>query len=67
MEGGRKILSIGVDIESVDRFKEHDKNGSFLKRIFTNKELEYCFSFTDFAQHLAVRYSGKEAVVKALR
>ncbi len=61
-------FGIGVDIENINRFKNKNINNSsaFLKKIFTKKELEYCFSKLDPAQHLAARYSGKEAVIKAL-
>jgi holo-[acyl-carrier protein] synthase len=60
---------VGIDIENIDRFNcitlsDHDQ---FLKKIYTEKELEYCFSKKDAAHHLAVRFSGKEAVVKALK
>lgn len=61
-------ISIGVDIEDVDRFKELqiDKDKLFLETIFTNKELDYCFSDIRFDEHLAVRYCAKEATIKAL-
>ncbi|MBR5304209.1 MAG: holo-ACP synthase [Candidatus Gastranaerophilales bacterium] len=62
------MISVGVDIEDISRFKnktlENDLN--FLKRVFTLKELEYCFKNTNPAPHLAARYCAKEAVVKAL-
>jgi len=63
-----KNLRIGVDIENIGRFKKLDrvKDKEFLEKIFTKKELAYCFSKKNSAQHLAVRYSGKEAVIKAL-
>ncbi|MBI2577993.1 MAG: holo-ACP synthase [Candidatus Wildermuthbacteria bacterium] len=59
---------IGVDIERIDRFKklEYGKNDSFLRRVFTKAEIEYSFSYKDFAPHLAVRFCAKEAVRKAL-
>ena len=61
-------LGIGVDIENIDRFTGLDRtqDGSFLNKIFTQSELEYCFSKKMAAHHLAVRYCAKEAVVKAL-
>jgi holo-[acyl-carrier protein] synthase len=59
---------IGVDIENVIRFKKLDrsKNQKFLNKIFTEKELKYCFKKQYPAEHLAVRFAGKEAVIKAL-
>lgn len=60
-------MSIGVDIEKVDRFRKFsDKNDIFLKKIFTDRELAYCFNQANVAEHLAVRFCGKEAVIKAL-
>ena len=61
-------LSIGTDIEEVDRFKnrslENDRH--FFSHIFTENELGYCFSKGIPAQHLCARFCGKEAVIKAL-
>jgi len=61
-------FGIGVDIEDIKRFINLDiaNNKQFLDKIFTKKELDYCFSKAKPEQHLAVRYAGKEAVVKAL-
>jgi holo-[acyl-carrier protein] synthase len=63
-----QIIGIGVDIEKISRFEvfETNKEHAFLKRAFTNDELDYCFSQARPSQHLAARYAGKEAVVKAL-
>ena len=63
-----KNFSIGADIESIDRFRKFNRAdaNSFLNRIFTKNELDYCFSKEDTAPHLAARYSGKEAIIKAL-
>jgi len=41
-------------------------NKSLLNKIFTKNEIDYCFSKKNAAPHLAARYAGKEAVVKAL-
>lgn len=63
-----KNFGIGTDIESIDRFRELDyvENKLFLNKIFTENELKYCFSKETAAHHLAVRYTGKEAIIKAL-
>lgn len=63
-----KNLGVGTDIENVDRFRKLDrnKNSNFLNRVFTKKEMDYSFSKAKPYQHLAARYAGKEAVVKAL-
>lgn len=61
-------IGIGTDIESVDRFVQLDRSShrAFLERIFTQDELNYCFSKKFPAPHLAARFCGKEAVIKAL-
>lgn len=61
------FIGVGVDVEEIDRFKKLDpnKNKSFLKKIYTARELKYCFSRTPPAPYLAVHFSGKEAVYKA--
>lgn len=61
-----RIVGIGVDIEKVERFNELKNDKKFLSRTYTEKELEYCFSDKNTAQHLAARFAGKEAVIKAL-
>lgn len=59
--------AIGCDIEEIDRFcLDREEDARFLTRIFTQSELEYCYSFQHPAPHLAVRFCAKEAVVKAL-
>jgi len=59
-------IGIGVDIEKISRFYCIQKNNSLLHKIFTKKELEYCLAKKNPAPHLAARYVGKEAVVKAV-
>lgn len=60
--------NIGVDIEDVKRFTGllREKDKGFLEKIFTEKELDYCFAKDFPAQHLAGRFSAKEAIIKAL-
>jgi holo-[acyl-carrier protein] synthase len=61
-------IGIGVDIETIDRFQglTAEKDAAFLNKIFTKKELDYCFSSGNPAEHLAARFAGKEAIIKAL-
>lgn len=64
-----KIKSIGVDIVEVGRFRKspYKKGGEFYKKIFTDKEIRYCLSKSDPAQHFAARFAAKEAILKCLR
>ncbi|OGG71139.1 holo-[acyl-carrier-protein] synthase [Candidatus Kaiserbacteria bacterium RIFCSPHIGHO2_12_FULL_53_13] len=61
-------FGVGVDIEDIGRFAElrRVKDKLFLQKIFTSRELDYCFSKNDPAPHLAARFCAKEAIVKAL-
>lgn len=61
------MLGIGVDIENIARFAKKNllQNRPLLKKIYTARELKYCFSKKNPAQHLAARYAAKEAIFKA--
>lgn len=61
-------FGIGVDIENIERFNNivYKEKKSFLNKIFTDEEMSYCFAKTNPAPHLAARFAGKEAVVKAI-
>lgn len=61
-------IGIGTDIEQVGRFENlHDLSfAAFLKKNFSKNELDYCLSKDAPAPHLAARFAGKEAVIKAL-
>ena len=61
------IFGTGVDIVEVFRMKDAiDKWGdSFLKKIFTDREIKYSNSKRFSCQHFAARFAAKEAVVKA--
>lgn len=58
------VIGIGVDIEEISRFKT--AGDKLLRRLFTEKELEFCLNSVNPAQHLAVRFCAKEAAYKAL-
>ena len=57
-------IAVGVDIEDIERFENKDK--TFLERILTPAEIEYCTTKAKPAQHIAARFCAKEAVFKAL-
>lgn len=62
------VIGVGVDIESISRFKNlpFDKNKKFYEKIFTQKEIDYCLKKADPYQHFAVRFCAKEAFIKAI-
>ena len=59
---------VGTDIIEVERIKEAMQDTNFMKKVFTTKEIEYCESKKENIkyQHYAARFSGKEAVFKAI-
>lgn len=59
-------MSIGVDIVEVHRIKKLCKKEHFLKRFFTQEEIEPITSKANFYHHVAGKFAAKEAVVKAL-
>ena len=61
-------VSLGVDIEAIERFSEMIKRfkRTTLKRIYTEGELAYCFAKKNPAPSLAARFAIKEAAFKAL-
>jgi len=62
------ICGVGTDIADIVRMRQAvDKWGrKFLKRIFSDKEIAYCYSKRDPFPHLSARFAAKEATVKAL-
>lgn len=63
------MKGIGTDIIEVERIKSSiaEYGTHFLKRHFTEEEIDYCSSFKrDPEVHFAGRFCAKEAVVKAL-
>jgi holo-[acyl-carrier protein] synthase len=58
---------IGVDIFEIDRMQIIlEGNQKKMEKIFTSNELSYCLSKLKPSQHLAARFAGKEAVIKAI-
>lgn len=64
----KEIKGIGNDIIEIERIRRSiNRNGeSFIKRLFTEKEQEYCAQFKDSSQNFAGRFAAKEAIAKAL-
>ena len=62
------VIGIGVDIIEIDRIKQSvDTYGdSFLNKIYTKSELDYCLAKFNKYQHLAARFAAKEAIYKAI-
>ena len=66
--GGERLIGIGIDLEDVERVEAMLRRygDRFLRRVFTEREAAYCRRRRFPAQHLAGRFSVKEAAMKAL-
>lgn len=61
------IISCGTDIIETKRMKDAvgKWKDSFLKRIFSDREISYSMNRKFYCEHLAARFAAKEAVLKA--
>jgi holo-[acyl-carrier protein] synthase len=62
------IVGTGIDIAEVPRIREAiARHGQrFLKRIFTEGEIQYCESKANRVERYAARFAAKEAGMKAI-
>lgn len=61
------ILDIGVDIVEIERIKRYlNKNENFLKKLFTEKEIELFREKGYAPQTIAGNFAAKEAISKSL-
>ena len=62
-----RILGIGIDLIEVDRIKAaYERWGErFLRKVFTEAEVKYCFRKKEPSPSLAARFAAKEAGFKA--
>lgn len=62
------VIGIGTDIIEVQRIEEmiHRHDETFLQRVYTPAEVEYCSDRKAAGQHYAGRWAAKEAALKAL-
>jgi holo-[acyl-carrier protein] synthase len=63
------VRAIGTDIVDLDHFERvvARSRPGFLKRLFTESELDYCERFKDRMASYAALFAAKEAFLKALR
>ena len=62
------VRGIGVDLVKIPRMREVISRWDerFLRRVFTEQEIDYCRARRDPAPHFAARFAAKEAGMKAL-
>jgi holo-[acyl-carrier protein] synthase len=64
----RNKKGLGVDIIEIERFLKalnHHKD-KILKRLFTEREINYCSKYRNSEIHFAGKFAAKEAIAKAL-
>ncbi|NUO07642.1 MAG: holo-ACP synthase [Candidatus Brocadia sp.] len=60
-------MYVGIDIIEIKRIEKlFSANEDFLRRVYTEKEVEYCKQKKNKYQHFAARFASKEAMFKAL-
>ena len=60
------ILGIGNDIVEISRIEKAISNEKFIKRVYTEKEIEFIEKKGNKASSYAGRFSAKEAISKAI-
>ena len=62
------IYGTGIDIVKIARIREISGKwgGKFLRRVFTDSEIFYCYQKRNPYSSLAVRFAAKEALIKAI-
>lgn len=62
------LISIGNDIIETKRIREVWENYGerFIRRIYSESEIDYCLSKKDPVPYLAARFACKEAFIKAI-
>lgn len=62
------VIGIGIDLVEIKRIKASvERSGErFLRRVYTEAEINYCESKRHKYQHYAARFAAKEAAFKAL-
>ncbi len=61
------MIGVGLDLCDVTRFERLQENEAFIRRVFTEAEIEYCRKRNKGTpQSFAARFAAKEAFVKAL-
>lgn len=62
------IYGVGIDLVKIERMKDvvEKWREKFLRRVFTENEIAYCYEKKNPYLSLAVRFAAKEAVIKAI-
>jgi holo-[acyl-carrier protein] synthase len=68
VKGGFMIKGIGTDIAAIGRIREMIRKygDHFLRKVFTDAEIDFCNRKVDAVVHFTGRWAAKEAFYKAL-
>ncbi|MDE3046380.1 MAG: holo-ACP synthase [Verrucomicrobiota bacterium] len=68
MTNKKPVKGLGTDIIEISRMRQSiERHGlHFLNRLFTQREQDHCYKFSDPVPHFAGRFAAKEALAKAL-
>jgi len=59
-------MSIGTDILYIPRLKNIiETNKTFVKKVYTDKEIELAYNLNNPLKFFATRFTAKEAIIKA--
>ena len=61
------IVGIGVDIQEVQKIAQQLNRETFVRRVFTNSEIEYCRSHSRPDESFTGKFAAKEAFMKAIK
>lgn len=59
------IAGVGIDMVSIKRMTEKLVKAEFISTVFTEREIQYCVTTRNSAQHFSARFAVKEAFLKA--
>lgn len=60
------ILGIGIDLVEIAKIERSMQSPAFMRKVFTQAEVEDCASLKNKAERLAGKFAAKEAFMKAV-
>lgn len=60
------IVGVGIDLVSIEDLKTKIQNQTFINKVFTENEIDYCQSYRSAIEHYAGKFAAKEAFMKAI-
>ena len=60
------ILGLGIDVVDIPQMKELLRSEAFIRKVFSEAEIEICTSLANSAECFAGKFAAKEACMKAV-